>query len=210
MSIESILSSIVISGIMTTLFTFIATRYSSKLSYITNERKQWREEIRKLAEEIYESTPFTIGKVVTKLKVRINAYGLINDIDFEKDSYIWKIIDRIELAKSLDEFNQYKSILIKLLSLLLKDDWEKAKYEVNGNVYNVMEKLLLFTSFGSFLFVYFRIFKLNINYNLISCVFIIIVLILSCYKYKASILEKIKKNRLTFNASKETNRFFLK
>ncbi|WP_312373044.1 hypothetical protein [Lachnoclostridium sp.] len=119
-------------------------------------------------------------------------------------------MEKIELAISLDEFNKYKSILIMLLSLLLKNDWEKAKYEVNGNVYNIVEKLLLFTSLGSFLFVYFSIFKLNINLDLICCIFCIIVLILSCYKYKTSIIKKMKKNRLTFNSSKETHRFFLR
>lgn len=210
MDLDNILGSIVISGIITTVFTFINTRHSSKLSYITNERKQWREEIRKLAEEIYGSTQFTIGKITTKLKVRINAYGLINDIDYEKDSHIWKIIDSIEHAKSNEEFNKYRTILIKLLSLLLKDDWEKAKYEVKGNLYSALEIVLLFSSIGSLLFIYLNIFKLSIRPHFISSIFMIIVLISSCYKYKSSILEKIKKHGLMFNAKNETMLFFIK
>ena len=57
-------------GIIVSYFTF---RKSSKLNYITQERKEWRESIRTIVEEL-ERCPYDKRKqVLTKLKTRINC-----------------------------------------------------------------------------------------------------------------------------------------
>lgn len=64
--------------------------------YITNERKAWRSDIRRIAEEIEAATGYEdIRKPLVELKVRINAYGKNTD-DVKKDSHIWKVIERLQ------------------------------------------------------------------------------------------------------------------
>ncbi len=57
-------------GIMVSYFTF---QKSSKINYITQERKEWRESLRTIVEEL-ERCPYDKRKqVLTKLKTRINC-----------------------------------------------------------------------------------------------------------------------------------------
>lgn len=114
-------------GIIVSYFTF---RKSSKLNYITQERKEWRESIRTIVEEL-ERCPYDKRKqVLTKLKTRINTYGFCGENESE-DSHIWKRIYIIEKCEQND-YENCREKLILFLGLLLKDDWEKAKKEVNG------------------------------------------------------------------------------
>lgn len=114
-------------GIIVSYFTF---RKSSKLNYITQERKEWRESLRTIVEEL-ERCPYDKRKqVLTKLKTRINTYGFCGENEKE-DSHIWKRISIIEKCEQND-YEKCREKLILFLSLLLKDDWEKAKKEVNG------------------------------------------------------------------------------
>lgn len=114
-------------GVIVSYFTFHKT---SKLSYITQERKEWRADIRKIVDEL-EVCPFSKKKrVLTKLKTRINTYGKLTE-DVGKDSHIWKQIEIIENCRA-KEYEKQKDKLILFLSLLLKDDWERAKKEVIG------------------------------------------------------------------------------
>jgi len=114
-------------GIIVSYFTF---RKSSKLNYITQERKEWRESIRTIVEEL-ERCPYDKRKqVLTKLKTRINTYGFCGENE-RKDSHIWKQIYIIEKCEQND-YENCREKLILFLGLLLKDDWEKAKKEVNG------------------------------------------------------------------------------
>ncbi|WP_195966240.1 hypothetical protein [Roseburia faecis] len=114
-------------GIIVSYFTF---RKSSKLNYITQERKEWRESIRTIVEEL-ERCPYDKRKqVLTKLKTRINTYGFCGENESE-DSHIWKQIYIIEKCEQND-YENCREKLILFLGLLLKDDWEKAKKEVNG------------------------------------------------------------------------------
>lgn len=114
-------------GIIVSYFTF---RKSSKLNYITQERKEWRESIRTIVEEL-ERCPYDKRKqVLTKLKTRINTYGFCGENESE-DSHIWKQIYIIEKCEQND-YENCREKLILFLGLLLKDDWGKAKKEVNG------------------------------------------------------------------------------
>lgn len=114
-------------GIIVSYFTF---RKSSKLNYITQERKEWRESIWTIVEEL-ERCPYDKRKqVLTKLKTRINTYGFCGENESE-DSHIWKQIYIIEKCEQND-YENCREKLILFLGLLLKDDWEKAKKEVNG------------------------------------------------------------------------------
>lgn len=132
-----VLSSTVVATILSSLVSYFISKKNGSLQYITSERKEWRNEMRLLAEEIYDSDLISIGKTLVKLKVRINCYGKYIK-DFNKDYHIWELIDNIESCNLEDEFNHYKAILINYISLLLKADWERSKDEVIGNILSIL------------------------------------------------------------------------
>ena len=128
-----ILSSTVIATVISSIINIVNTKKANKLEYISSERKQWREELRKIAEEINTSDLEELSLSITKLKVRINAYGITGTMNISKDNYIWYLLDMYDKQQISDEnINEYKNLLIKCISMLLKRDWEKYKYEVNG------------------------------------------------------------------------------
>lgn len=97
MNISIVLGSTVIAAIFSGLVSYIISKRQGNLQYITSERKEWREEIRKIAIKLngatYEETIF----LLTKLKVRINAFGKSGILtDFKADAHIWELIGEIE------------------------------------------------------------------------------------------------------------------
>ena len=103
-------------GVIVSYFTFHKT---SKLSYITQERKEWRADIRKIVDEL-EVCPFSKKKrVLTKLKTRINTYGKLKE-DVGKDSHIWKQIEIIEncRAKEYEKPVSYTHLTLPTNSLV--------------------------------------------------------------------------------------------
>ncbi|WP_308698352.1 hypothetical protein [uncultured Thomasclavelia sp.] len=92
--ITIILSSTVISAIITTFLTFTTNKRKDTVEYIIKERKIWRDELRLISNNIAESKNLRELKVaISKLKVRINPYGLANNLIFY-DSYIWEQINK--------------------------------------------------------------------------------------------------------------------
>ena len=154
--VNILLSSTVIGVIITGAYSFIHFQKANSLKYITEERKKWREEIRKIMEEIEKSEEKTISRVLVQLKARINAYGIYSEMDYTKDAHIWRLIEELEKQgiesnrnkSCLEETNEKqkehdenKNLLLKFLSLLLKNDWDRSKYEIEGH------KQLLFNNF---------------------------------------------------------------
>ena len=91
-----VLTSSVVAGVISSLVAYFQFHKNNKLVYITNERKAWRSDIRRIAEEIEAATGYEdIRKPLVELKVRINAYGKNTD-DVKKDSHIWKVIERLQ------------------------------------------------------------------------------------------------------------------
>lgn len=145
--ITIIMSSTVISVFISSILSFIQNRKNSNLQYITLERKEWREQLRLISEEICNSKINNIKKALVKLKVRINAYGRNDNTDFE-DRHIWSLIELTETVSRYpghftDYFEDCKQLLIIAISMQLKYDWERAKWEVRGDVNSILEKIFL-------------------------------------------------------------------
>ena len=148
----------VLAAIITSAITIATFRKQNKLQYITAERKAWREEIRDIAKKIKKSNERNIATVLVDLKVRINAYGLASsNNDHEKDKHIWEVIESIEKVQwekltfeqkqiEKEELEKNKNLLINYLSILLKQDWERAKREVNGDWLNLISYGAVFMS----------------------------------------------------------------
>lgn len=160
---KTVLTSSVIAAIITGLLSLITNisnqKNNSKIKYVTEERKNWRIEIREICEKLNNAeSKDAVQTQLIKLKVKINAFGntdiydecyknyndcKMNNIDldrknliqltqyFKNDGHIWKQIHKIE---SNDNFVKRDiCILIEYLSYLLKYDWERSKSEVLFN-----------------------------------------------------------------------------
>ncbi|WP_320973206.1 hypothetical protein [Enterocloster bolteae] len=131
----SILSSSVIGIIITAIITYYSFNKKNLADNITNERKAWRTDIRDISDALGGTSDYeTICKLVTKLESRINAYGIIHQTNYLKDSHLWKLINKIKKQKDSTLFKN-KELLINYLSALLKYDWERSKNEIRGNIY---------------------------------------------------------------------------
>lgn len=130
MEIQTVFEVSAIASVIGTIISFIMFRKSTKLKYITKERKEWRCAIREIVEKLENCVYDDRNKILVLLKTRINAYG-INSKNKLADSHIWEIIHKVEQCKK-EEFPILKEKLIEYLSLLLKYDWERSKKEVYG------------------------------------------------------------------------------
>lgn len=149
------------------LFTYLNSRRESKLKYITEERQKWREEIREIAENI-EMNTINIKRELTKLKVRINAYGLSNKND---DAHIFNIIKEIEKydkERNDEKILEKKEILIEYLSFLLKHDWERVKDEVNKDKFDLGSVVLFII--GLLLSLIMLAHKINVIITILSII----------------------------------------
>lgn len=137
MSIEIVLSSVVLSAIVSGVITYMIANKKTRLQYITDERKKWRNKIRKIAKKLHNASYADTLSILTELKVRLNAFGA-NECSkqYNKDVHIWQIINEIE-ATNQSKLNLIakQEELIEYLALLLKADWERSKQEVTGNKY---------------------------------------------------------------------------
>lgn len=135
MDIQVVLEASAVATVIGAGISYLTFRNSSKLTYITQERKEWRAEIRKIAEKLEECPYEERNRVLVKLKTRINAYGKTDSRktwNICEDSHIWEKIEQIERCTTEKEYNIYREQLIYFLSLMLKTDWERAKKEVTG------------------------------------------------------------------------------
>lgn len=178
---EIIFSSSVIATVVAGLFSFISTRKQEKLKYITDERSVWRKEIRCCAERIRNAHGQELGSLLDSLRIRINAYGMFADKSVIKDdSHIWNLILEIEEQKySIQEIDVKKTLLVNYLALLLKNDWERAKAEVNIGWHKAICMLSLVVSYVTFAFIIIRCGILeNESMNVLCIISIILILIL--------------------------------
>ena len=140
MDIKLILSSAVISAVISGCVAVLNFRRQNNLQYITGERKEWREEIRKIAQGLHGASYKETLELLVRLKVRINAFGNKGiKTSYMYDAHIWKVIAEIEEEKCSKELLQLKQKqLIEYLALLLKFDWERSKKEVQGNIQSII------------------------------------------------------------------------
>jgi hypothetical protein len=189
-TIQIVLTSTVIAGICSSIISFFINKKNSDLQYITKEREIWRNEIRNISVEISSMDKSNVTLVLNKLKLRINAYGILGaqvdvrdnfkNSDVNNDAHIWNVINELEDINISDEvFQLKKTLLIQYISLLLKKDWERSKIEVKGSKINFFKWVCFITSLLLYSYLYFIIWeiKMGLDYTigifvLVACVFI--------------------------------------
>lgn len=90
MEIKSIIGPAVIAAIISGIISYLSLWKKGNLQYITQERKEWREKMREIASALDGATYKKTLKILTKLKVHINAYGDENNYRYDEDGHIWK------------------------------------------------------------------------------------------------------------------------
>ena len=149
-NIDTILGSAVISTAISAIVAYATSKKQNDLQYITSERKEWREGIRKLVERLNGAGYKKTLQILAELKVRINAFGNGETERYDKDSHIWELMNEIEEKELPKESLVLKQKqLIEYLSLLLKSDWERCKREVKGDVLRLVS---VFFMGGAFLY----------------------------------------------------------
>ncbi|MFA9950655.1 hypothetical protein [Dentiradicibacter hellwigii] len=116
-----------ISGVIGGAITAYIGNRKIQIKNITQERAKWRDKIRELSIEVYkaaiEGKYQEIDKLQIEFAVRLNPY---DDEDIGILETIYKLKDKQNqeesLSKKLEEFSDR-------VALLLKHDWERAKYE---------------------------------------------------------------------------------
>lgn len=143
MDFEVLLGSVVVAAIISGIVAIYKSDKANKLEYITKERSEWREEIRKCSEKLGRASYQTTRKICDKLKVRINAFGKSVSNKYSRDAHIWKLIAEIESENFImDDLSKFQTALQQYLTLLLKWDWEKSKKEVSGDKKRFLEYVL--------------------------------------------------------------------
>lgn len=136
MSVDSTSTLALVSAIISGIVALVTSRGTTKSKYVMGKRQKWRKDIRSIAKEISETNKDAVGPIIAKLKVRLNPYGKHEDLDrddyYEHDGHIWALLEEIK-SSSDDSFEKKIYLLIEYLSLLLKQDWEKAKLETEKN-----------------------------------------------------------------------------
>lgn len=160
-----ILSSALIAAFITAIFTYFTHNRDSKLLRITDDRKTWRIEMRKIAQEINCSSVERINTVLVCLKLNINAFGQFNNQNFLQDGHIWKIIKDIENDSEGKNISNNKDKLITCISYLLKYDWERSKKEVIGNKSAIVTLISGAASYFLFCISYYDYFIIAFPYS---------------------------------------------
>lgn len=190
MEISSELIGVIVGALIAGFFALVQAFKNNNLQYVTKERSQWRDKIRKLMKDIDKSDYENIHYVLTDLKGNINAYGMHPSgsypedcmLDYQKDEHIRKIIDKIENCQSSDEYKVLRKRLVEYLALLLKFEWERHKLEVKGNNY-------ILKSIGVFLIPYIFTFFYKIAYVNLSSITNIIQSIHNTNLYKTFFIQ---------------------
>ena len=149
---QIIVESAVLVAIISGVFSLVALRTQSKLQYITLERKEWRGEIRNIAQKMATIKYKNFAETIVALKVRLNAYGYRNPAaGINEDLHIWQVIEEIEEKSKIKEIYEVRrKLLINYLELLLKRDWERTKWEVEGKGHSIASYITLCISYVVF------------------------------------------------------------
>ena len=189
--LEMVLASSLIATIITVLFQYITNKKSDNLKYITNERSQWRKELRSIAEEVQNANQQNIKSALVKLRMRINAYGISNPNDYLRDGHLWLVMTAMGEEDSIEEFELHKELLITFISLLLKQDWERAKEEVKGNIIDVLLVIIYLGLIGYL--TYFNFFVCKLGFEIQTLDMILVIGLEACLLHR-TIYRKLCKN----------------
>ena len=96
--------------------------------------------------------------------MRINAYGISNPHDYGRDGHLWLVIMTMGEEDNIEEFELSKELLITFISLLLKQDWERTKLEVKGNIIDAFLAVSYIGIIGYL--TYFNFFVCNLGFDM--------------------------------------------
>ncbi len=164
-TIELIFTSSVVAVICTGIFSMINNRKNNITGYVTEERREWRKEIKNIADELTMTNGiYEIRSLLSKLKVRINPYGKGKKGAFMQDFHIWELISVME-ENPYENQSENKEKLLMYISLLLKYDYDKTEKIVEGRrrIY-IMTSLILIV-LGSIYMIYIHFFERGDEYN---------------------------------------------
>ena len=207
----SILGTSAIAALVTAVFSFLQNKKNNSLSYITEERKIWRERIREIAAGIENSKyrgkkKEDINQYLTKLEMNINPYGRTAHADYMHDGNIWIAIENVQNSDGEEEFVKNKRLLLNYISLMLKMDWERSKEEIKGINKTSSSIILSIIMYAYFSFYYFVILGLKIADGYFFGVLLLLLLQMIVFMFltdafqdkrcdKISIDEIVKNNR---------------
>ena len=118
------------SGLFASLITLLFTRYDGDkkiiTEHITKERQLWREQIRSLVVQV--NNAYQLAKWDDLLGIEAQFHVLINPYD-ENDQDILRALKKIRTDPDKNEHTL--NIFNKLVSRLLKHDWDRVKSETS-------------------------------------------------------------------------------
>jgi hypothetical protein len=114
------MSSVVLAAFVSAIIAMVVSERRMSSDNVLLERKRWRDDIRKLAIDVYNG--FLEGDSIKLKRLKLQFSVLLNPHD-DDDKKILDIISDGNPDRA-DEFSIH-------ISLLLKHDWERAKYEAS-------------------------------------------------------------------------------
>lgn len=164
-TINSIFTSSVVAVLCSGIFSLINNRKNNIIGYVIEERREWRKEIKNIADELTIANGiYEIRRVLNKLKLRINSFGMGKKEDYLHDSHIWELIKVME-EKPYENLIENKEKMLIYISLLLQYDCEKTQKVVEERRKLYIIASLVLMGLGSIYMIYIHFFERGLEYN---------------------------------------------
>jgi hypothetical protein len=121
-SIETILASAVIAAVVSGIISILLLERRIEIKNITQERTKWREKVRDVSKRIHHAI---ISRNTTQLSALRSEFQLLVDPTCLRDR---EILESISMAHDGQE-EQRATEFTEHVSLMLKYDWERTKFE---------------------------------------------------------------------------------
>lgn len=128
--------SVTMATIINVIISYFICCETSYLTLVHQEHKEWRESILQITEKLGKCSYKNRKKVLAKLKIRMNSYGLTG-LDESQDAHIWRLIRQVENCKK-NEFRILRERLISCLAAMLKSEHQRLKKEVYSKRINAI------------------------------------------------------------------------
>lgn len=121
---DNLINTLLTGGIVIALYKITISFFNKN---VTEERIKWRDAIREITSEIYSFEPnkpeIKPEVLFSKLVTRLNTFDSDNDLK------IIQLAEKILLSEEDGKIKELQFEFLIRISLLLKSDWEKSKFE---------------------------------------------------------------------------------
>ncbi len=144
---DNLINTLLTGGVVIALYKITISFFNKN---VTEERIKWRETIREITNKIYSFKPNKMEEgleqpevLFSKLVTRLNTFDSDNDLK------IIQIAKEILFSEAGKEIKELQFEFLVRVSLLLKSDWEKSKFESSlryhlfGCVYSSPKSIIL-------------------------------------------------------------------